>query len=209
MKMSVLPAAGSFGRGHRFLPPGVLKIIDIFRFFLEPSRNHSGAPLGRQSEPKGRPRCQNGAPKLTFGPSGMTFSVKIRDSGTLLEHWYLPQKINKNKVRGRTECVWNRNLCTFGYAVLIFLCFYLSVALPGRLRGGKWSPRVPQGLPKETLKSSKIDEKSTLAPPWGAKGYLQAGNPFKNDPNSSKIDKNMFKIVSHFIQKIQPHPEKK
>ena len=146
--------------------------------------------MGRQSGPKGRPRCQNGAPKLTFGPSGDTFSVKNRDSGTLLEHWYLQQKINKNKVWGRTECVWNRNLCTFGYAVLIFLCFYLSVALPGRLRGGKWSPRVPQGLPKETLKSSKIDEKSTLAPPGVPRGTFRRVTPSKTTQIHRKFIKN-------------------
>ena len=150
--------------------------------------------MGRQSGPKGRPRCQNGAPKLTFEPSRDTFSVKNRDSGTLLEHWYLPQKINKNKVRGRTECVWNRNLCTFGYAMLIFLCFYLSVALPGRLRGGKWSPRVPQGLPKETLKSSKIDEKSTLAPPWVPRGTFRRVPPSK----MTQIHRKLMKKSSKF-----------
>ena len=107
MKMSILPAAGARSSVIAPSPRGILKITDIFRFFLEPSRNHSGAPLGRQSEPKGRPRCQNGAPKLTFGPSGMTFSVKIRDSGTLLEHWYLLCFYNKNNVWGRTECVQN------------------------------------------------------------------------------------------------------
>ena len=57
-----------------------------------------------------------------------------------------------------------------------FLAFYVSGAVPEAPGVGKVDPRVPQGLPKDTLKSSKFHEKSRLGP-HGCPGEPRGGYP--------------------------------
>ena len=62
---------------------------------------------GVKADPKGARGTKMEPKSSLWDPPGVTFSVKIRDSGTLLEQLYLLCFYNKNKVWGRTECVWN------------------------------------------------------------------------------------------------------
>ena len=62
----------------------------------------------------------------------------------------------------------------------LFLPCFLCGAVHNRLRDGKRCTAVPQGVPKDTLKSLETDDKSTLVHPRDAQDNLGVGTLLQN-----------------------------